>query len=89
VRTFDVWHTSSGMPWSALACQLARDLVGQQPQVLGLRDEVDDRQVDLDEVVEVAEREVLGDRVGIGRHRRRPSLRAASSATMRGEAEPT
>ena len=72
-----------------LAGQLARDLIGQQPQVLGLRDQVDDRQVDLDEVVEVAEGEVLGEASGSAGTGDVPSLRAASSATIRGEADPT
>ena len=45
------------------------DLVGQRPHVLRVTDQVDDRQVDLDEVREVGEGEVARQRVGIGRVR--------------------
>ena len=69
--------------------QVARDLVGQRPDVLGVADQVDDREVDVDEVREVGEREVLGQQLRVGRHRRAPACRAASSATIRGDAEPT
>ena len=44
------------------------DLVGQQPDVLGLAEQVDDREVDLDEVPEVAERVEVAQRVEVGRH---------------------
>ena len=58
-----------GVP-DLLAGQLAGHLVGQDPDVLGVADQVDDAQVDLDEVREVAEREVVGERRRVGRHRR-------------------
>ena len=50
---------------------LAGDLVGQQPDVLGRADQVDDGEVDLDEVGEVAEGEELPQRLEVGRHTRR------------------
>ena len=63
------------------------DLVGQQPHVLGRADQVDDGEVDLDEVGEVAEREELAQRVEVARHG--AGWRAASSETIRGDADPT
>ena len=56
-----------GVP-DVLRRHLGRDLVRQQPHVLAGPDQVDDRQVDLDEVGEVAEPEVVGQLLGIGRH---------------------
>ena len=51
---------------------LAGHLVGQQPDVLGRADQVDDGEVDLDEVREVAERRrSCRSVVGVGRHARR------------------
>ena len=47
------------------------DLVGEQPDVLGLAEQVDDREVDLDEVPEVAERVEVAQRVEVGGHRAR------------------
>ena len=52
-----------------LAGELAGHLVGQDPDVLRLADQVDHRQVDLDEMPEVAELEVRRQRVEVGRHR--------------------
>ena len=68
---------------------LARDLVGQQPDVLGRADQVDDREVDLDEVGEVAERRRTPR--SASRSLRHPAAgwRAASSETIRGDADPT
>ena len=51
--------------------EVAADVVGERPHVLGVADQVDDGQVDLDEVREVGEGEVVGQLVRIGRHRRR------------------
>jgi hypothetical protein len=51
-----------------LAGQLAGHLVGEDPDVLRVADEIHDAQVDLDEVREVAELEVVGERVRVGRH---------------------
>ena len=47
---------------------LGGDLVGQQPDVLRLAEQVDDREVDLDEVPEVAERVEVAQRVEVGGH---------------------
>ena len=55
-----------GVP-DLLAGQFAGHLVGEQPDVLGVPDQVDHAQVDLDEVGEVAEREVVGERLRVGR----------------------
>jgi len=59
-----------GVPQVLLAGHLAGDLVGEQPHVLGRLDQLDDGQVDVDEVGEVAELEVLGEQRRVGRHRR-------------------
>ena len=70
--------------------QVAGDLVGQRPDVLGGADQVDDARVDLDEVREVGERRSSrASRSGSAGTGVRPSCRAASSATVRGDAEPT
>ena len=53
------------------------DLVGQHPDVLGVADQVDDREVDLDEVGEVAERVELAQRVEVRGHRARGGARRA------------
>ena len=47
---------------------LAGDLVGEQPDVLGGADQVDDREVDLDEVGEVAELEELPQLLRVAGH---------------------
>ena len=47
--------------------QVLRHLVGQRPHVLLVADQVDHRQVDLDEVREVREAEVVGEQRRIGR----------------------
>ena len=54
--------------------QVAGHLVGERPHVLGVADQVDDRQVDLDEVREVGEGEVLGELVRVGGHRGRSGV---------------
>jgi hypothetical protein len=53
-----------------LAGQFARHLEGQRAHVLIVADQVDHAQIDVDEVPEIAEREVVGQRGRIGRHRR-------------------
>ena len=57
-----------GVP-DLLPGQFPGHLVGEQPDVLGVPDQVDDAEVDLDEVGEVAEGEVVGERLRVGRHR--------------------
>jgi hypothetical protein len=47
---------------------LASDLEGEQAYVLGRADQVDDSEVDLDEVGEVAEGEELGQGLGVAGH---------------------
>ena len=78
-----------GVPQLLAVGHLAGDLVGQQPHVLGRADQVDDREVDLDEVREVAELEELAAASSGSLGHACPGCRAASSATIRGEAEPT
>ena len=56
-----------GVP-EVLALHLARDLVGEQPDVLGGPDQVDDGEVHLDEVGEVAERVELPQLLGVAGH---------------------
>ncbi|MGX1272664.1 hypothetical protein RKD18_005858 [Streptomyces phaeoluteigriseus] len=51
-----------------LAGQVAGHLVGEQPDVLRGADQVHDRQVHVDEVGEVGEREVVDQRLGVGGH---------------------
>ena len=67
---------------------VAGHLVGQHPDVRRVADQVHHGQVHLDEVREVPEGEVVGQQLRVGRHPA-AGCRAASSATMRGEAEPT
>ena len=57
-----------GVPQRLALGHLAGDLVGQQPDVVGRADQVDDREVDLDEVREVAEREELLQRLRVAGH---------------------
>ena len=49
--------------------QVAGDLVGEQPDVLGVADQIDHAEVDLDEVAEVAELEVPGQQLRVRRDR--------------------
>ena len=56
-----------GVP-DALSDHLGGDLVGEQPDALAGLDQVDHRQVDLDEVGEVAELEVVGQLLRVGQH---------------------
>ena len=70
-------------------CHVAGDLVGQQPDVLGRADQVDDREVDLDEVGEVAELEERPQRVRVAGHdagvaRGQLARRSAARRTRRG-----
>ena len=83
-----VWRDGQFCIPDVLRRHLAGNLIGEDPDIFGLADEVDDRKVDLDEVGEVAEREVLRQLVQIARDACLGSL-AASSDTMRGDAEPT
>jgi len=71
-------HQRSEMSWSRdghfgiadlLGGKVDPDLVGQRPDVLRVPDEVGDGQVDLDEVGEVGEGEIAGERLPVGRHR--------------------
>ena len=65
----------------------AADLVGQQPDVLGGLDQVDHREVDGDEVGEVAEPEEVGQLLRVGRHRARVTF--GELGDDRGDADPT
>ena len=58
-----------GVPEALSGRHLAADLVGQVADVVGCADQVDDGEVDLDEVREVAELEEPAQLVGVARHR--------------------
>ena len=75
-----------GVPHRLALGHLAGDLVGQQPHVLGRADQVDHREVDLDEVREVAE---LEERAQLPRGPTAPCRGAARPARRRSAATPS
>ena len=76
-----------GVPQPLAGGHLAADLVGEVADVLGGADQVDDREVDLDEVREVAELEEPAQLVGVARHRARVPLGELGDDPRRGGAD--